>query len=202
MYNKQLSRQNLRKAFRQKRNQLSAQEQQTASQHLNKNLLDADLLSNKTNRVALYLANDGELSLEPTIQYCWENDISTYLPVLHPFAKGHLIFLEYSAQSKMIENRFGIPEPMLASHKLCPVSELNLIFTPLVAFDVKGNRLGMGGGFYDRTLQATLTLKYPPEIIGVAHDCQEAAALPIESWDIPLSKICTPSRMITSDTRN
>ena len=67
---------------------------------------------------------------------------------------------------------------------------------PLVGFDNKGNRLGMGGGFYDRTLANLDRLSYRPLLIGVAHDCQQADALPVMQWDIPLNAIVTPTQTI------
>ena len=66
---------------------------------------------------------------------------------------------------------------------------------PLVAFDAECNRLGMGGGYYDRTLHFLLTRNrwHSPYLIGIAHDCQKVASLPIQSWDIPLQGVITES---------
>lgn len=64
---------------------------------------------------------------------------------------------------------------------------------PLVAFDEYGQRLGMGGGFYDRTLQNWQHYKMQP--VGYAHDCQLVEKLPVEEWDIPLPAVVTPSKV-------
>ncbi|WP_159287438.1 5-formyltetrahydrofolate cyclo-ligase, partial [Klebsiella pneumoniae] len=103
-------------------------------------------------RIALYLANDGELNTQPLIEWLWQQGKQVYLPVLHPFAKGHLLFLHYHTHTPMDKNRYGIAEPKLDQRLICPVRELDIIGTPLVAFDQSGQRLGMGGGYYDRTL--------------------------------------------------
>ncbi|MGJ8693716.1 MAG: 5-formyltetrahydrofolate cyclo-ligase [Thalassotalea sp.] len=142
-------------------------------------------------KIALYLPNDSELDTTPFIHWCWQQNIEVYLPVVHPFSPGYLLFFRYQQNTQMINNRFGIPEPKLNISTLALIDELDIIFTPLVAFDHSGNRLGMGGGFYDRTL-ANVNCGNTA-IIGLAHDCQQVPLLPIEAWDIPLPEIITPS---------
>lgn len=95
----------------------------------------------------------------------------------------------------MRHNKYGIPEPLCEVNNVIPIDQLDLVFVPLVGFDAKGNRLGMGGGYYDRTLQ-NVSQTDSAKIVGLAHDCQEVAELPIESWDIPLQLIITPTRII------
>ena len=74
-----------------------------------------------------------------------------------------------------------------------PTHELDVILMPLVGFDNDGNRLGMGGGYYDRTLAYTRHAIKKPVLIGVAHDLQRVDRLPYASWDIPLNAIVTPT---------
>jgi 5-formyltetrahydrofolate cyclo-ligase len=95
----------------------------------------------------------------------------------------------------MVMNRYSIAEPKLNQTQIIPVSKLDLICTPLVAFDTTGHRLGMGGGYYDRTLEPWFQTKQGPKPIGLAHDCQQVDRLPIASWDVPLPKIVTPSQI-------
>lgn len=143
--------------------------------------------------IALYLANDGELDTFPLIQALWQLGKTVYLPILHPFTPGYLLFVRYDKDTLLYPNKFGIPEPLAECHRLLPVNQLDIVFTPLVAFDKCGNRLGMGGGFYDRTLS-----QLPPDsrcqIIGLAHSCQQVEAVPTEAWDIPLKQIITPDQ--------
>ena len=77
---------------------------------------------------------------------------------------------------------------------VCPVNQLDIIFTPLVAFDSQGNRMGMGGGYYDRTLAHWQT-NQTPYPIGLAHNCQLVEQLPVQAWDIPLAQIITPDKI-------
>lgn len=145
-------------------------------------------------RVALYLASDGELDTRPVIEWCWSRGIAVCLPVLHPFSKGHLLFVDFQADTPMSSNRFGIAEPELNCQTIIVKSAIDIVFTPLVAFDAHGNRLGMGGGFYDRTLAGWHHHRLGPYPIGIAHDCQQIDRVPVETWDVPLPEIITPSR--------
>lgn len=186
----------LRAHFRSKRRNLSRIEQQAAAKNLLQQCLKLDAF-NSAKSMAFYIANDGELDPQLLIEYCWKSAKTIYLPVLHPFARGHLAFFEYTESTPMQNNRFGIAEPKLDVTTITKVSDLDLVFTPLVAFDDNGHRMGMGGGFYDRTL-ASLGASNKTQLIGLAHECQQAPILASESWDIPLSKIVTPSRIFNT----
>ncbi|BDX05831.1 5-formyltetrahydrofolate cyclo-ligase [Planctobacterium marinum] len=187
-------RKQLRQQLRKARQSLSTEQQQDASIKLLNNIVANNIVDN-AQICAFYLANDGELNPKPLIEYCWSKGVKTSLPVIHPFAKGHLLFLQYSANSKMCSNQYGIDEPVCELPDIVPLTQHQLIFTPLVGFDLNGNRLGMGGGYYDRTL-SSLKQQANISLIGLAHDCQQVDALPQENWDIPVNKIITPSRII------
>ena len=190
------NRHTLRQHFRDRRNQLTQAEQALASEELLKQCLNDKRFVNAS-RLAFYLASDGELDPRSIIEYCWHNKKEVYLPVLHPFTAGYLLFIRYTPDSQMVVNRYGIAEPKLECNAICPVPDLDIIFTPLVAFDADGNRLGMGGGFYDRTLAPIHQQQLNVDVMGLAHDCQQADGLPIQHWDIPLSTILTPKQVFS-----
>ncbi|WP_026377375.1 5-formyltetrahydrofolate cyclo-ligase [Aestuariibacter salexigens] len=182
----------IRQYYRQCRRGLSNSEQQQASVRVHEQI--AELMERAPVKcIAAYLANDGEVDLTPVIHHCWRHDIQVCLPVLHPFSPGNLLFLRYHSDSQMMANHYGIAEPALRCPDVVPLAHIDLMLTPLVAFDEWGNRLGMGGGFYDRTLAAVERHQYNTRVVGVAHDCQKAQKLPIEAWDKPLQGIITPS---------
>ncbi|EOW9552313.1 5-formyltetrahydrofolate cyclo-ligase [Vibrio fluvialis] len=190
----QYSRHELRKLVRQQRNQLSSDIQYQASQDLICRF--AALPEMQTcHHIALYLSTDGELDTQPLIEWLWSQGKAVYLPVLHPFSAGHLLFLHYQSSTPMTYNKFGILEPKLDQTLVKPVKELDLICTPLVAFDSHGHRLGMGGGYYDRTLAHWFKTGEGAQPMGLAHDCQHVEQFPTEAWDIPLPKIVTPSQI-------
>lgn len=184
------NRQQLRTQMRQRRMALSASEQQSAASALVQQFLQQTTLM-QAKHIALYLSNDGEINTQPLIEALWTAGITLYLPILHPLVPGYLLFQQYHASTPMTANRFGIAEPQLNCSQVKPVAELEIICTPLVAFDAQGQRLGMGGGFYDRTL-AQLPAAHSVQIVGLAHSCQQVAELPNEAWDYPLNAIVTP----------
>ena len=180
----------LRKIVRARRNALSDVEQLQMGIAL-KERLSANKKVQQAKRIAIYLSNDGELSTAQFIDWCWQQQKEVYLPVVHPFSAGNLLFLRYQKDTALVSNVYGILEPKLNVGSVCPLSALDVICTPLVAFDKSGARLGMGGGFYDRSLAKWQETKLYP--IGLAHDCQLVEQVPTESWDIPLPEIVTPS---------
>ena len=93
----------------------------------------------------------------------------------------------------MRPNRFGIPEPSRRNRRLRLAWTLDLLLVPLVGFDTECHRLGMGGGYYDRTLSYLSHRDHwrRPRLIGLAHECQRVAALPVRPWDIPLDFVVT-----------
>jgi 5-formyltetrahydrofolate cyclo-ligase len=148
-------------------------------------------------RIAGYWAIGGELplhavqaNLPATLRWC--------LPVLHE--DGRLRFREWSAGQALEPNRHGIPEP--AAGPLRAADELAVVLVPLLAFDAKGDRLGQGGGWYDRSFAFRRTERdhapspdrtLVPRLIGIAYDCQQVDALEAADWDVPLDAVVTPS---------
>ncbi|WP_283130045.1 5-formyltetrahydrofolate cyclo-ligase [Enterovibrio norvegicus] len=184
----------LRKSIRAKRQALSQDQQHQAAADLLAHFQSVDD-TQRAHKISLYLSVDGELDTTPLIEHCWSLNKDVYLPVIHPFSKGNLLFLHYRPKTELVPNRFGILEPKLDVRDVLPAHRLDVICTPLVAFDRTGQRLGMGGGYYDRTLAPWFNAQQGAKPIGLAHDCQQVDALPVEAWDVPLPKIMTPSRV-------
>lgn len=183
--------QQIRQQIRQRRRALTPEQQtQFALQAADRMMAYPPVLLAQT--VAVFLSFDGELDTRPLIDQLWRAGKRVYLPVLHPFSPGNLLFLHYHPNSDLVVNRLNIREPKLDVRDVLPLSQLDVLVTPLVAFDAAGQRLGMGGGFYDRTLQNWRQHRLQP--VGYAHDCQQVDALPTEQWDIPLPAVITPSK--------
>ncbi len=182
----------LRKALRAARNGLSAQDQATAGKGL---LRQLQLLPEfvQSNRVALYLANDGEIDPLTVMWWIVDSDRTCFLPVVQQREHHNsLLFAEFNGATQLVDNRFGIAEPEVNRSKLTKVRELDMVLLPLVGFDNEGNRIGMGGGFYDTTFEFLKSGdQNKPLLVGVAHEIQKVGGIDAESWDIPLSTVVT-----------
>ncbi len=185
------SRKHLRNQLRHLRRTLSSQQQQQAARRLASRLLtNPDLY--RARHIAIYLPNDGEISPLPYMQVARCRGIRLYLPVLHPLTQGKLAFSPFEPHTLLRPNRFGIAEPTFADSLQRPAWALDAILFPLVGFDEYGGRLGMGGGFYDRTFAfSRIRPRLTPKLIGLAHDFQKVDQLPVEAWDVPLHSVIT-----------
>lgn len=188
----------IRQSIRKKRNSLTVEQQKNAAIALKVNFTQhlKSLKTTKNAHIGIYFSNDGELDTSLLIKELWIQEQYLYLPIIHPFNGTTLYFQRYEENSPMTANRYGILEPKLNCSQICPLDKLDILLMPLVAFDDQGNRLGMGGGFYDKTLARYYQENWQkPILIGLAHQCQHVSALPIESWDVPLKHIITPEKI-------
>jgi len=186
------SRAELRKNLRQQRRTLSKEQQHHHARQLANHLAHSPLFR-PTQHIACYLANDGEIDLSPLMQRAWKMGKHCYLPILGEGKEKRMWFAPYESDTPLKANRYGIPEPVCHASDWLEPHQLDLVLMPLVGFDNQGNRLGMGGGFYDRSfafLNQPHSIK-KPRLVGIAHELQRVAALPFESWDVPMNAIVT-----------
>lgn len=189
----------LRRELRKSRRQLTKFQQDQAAQKTCR-LIGQQAWFINASSLAVYMAADGELNPLPLALLAHKMGKKVYLPVLHPVNNKHLMFIRFTPTTPLVKNRFGILEPKLRGyglfrHNSCKVFTLDLLLMPLVGFDLQGSRLGMGGGFYDRTLAQKPAEIKRPKLVGLAHECQKVTHIPSESWDIPLTGIVTPSQV-------
>lgn len=187
----------IRRALRQARRSLSARDQTLHARALTR-LLGKDPAFRKARRLAAYWPADGELDPRPLLALASRRGRSTFLPVLRRASRGRLWFVRYRPGEPLDAKRFGfrIPEPRRRGH-IGPPWHLDLILMPLVGFDLDCNRLGMGGGFYDRTLAYLRHRSHwrRPRLIGIAHECQRLERIEPRPWDIPLDAVATERRV-------
>ncbi|VAW97807.1 5-formyltetrahydrofolate cyclo-ligase [hydrothermal vent metagenome] len=187
----------IRQKIRALRQQKSLAEQQQASTQIITHISNSKLYRNAHN-IAVFLTNDNEPDLTPLITHAWQRGKKCYLPVIGHRFESRLSFQLYTPDSIMLANRYGILEP-----RKCPTSKLtkpwrlDLLLMPLVAFDLTGNRIGMGGGYYDKTLsyRAYRTKWDKPQLMGVAYSDQQVTKIKAEKWDIALDSIATNNKV-------
>jgi len=182
-------RKSIRRLVRERRRQLDTAERRDAALRLRNHLLALPRFRRARN-IAAYHAVDGEMPLDPVIESAWSLGIPVYLPCLRGV---RMEFRRYTADTTLINNRFGIPEPANRPGARINARFLDLVLAPLVAFDAHGNRLGTGGGFYDRTF-AFLRHRHAwrrPSLFGVAYEFQQVPRLHAALWDVPLHGVVT-----------
>ncbi|MGU3845595.1 5-formyltetrahydrofolate cyclo-ligase, partial [Vibrio diabolicus] len=117
------SRQDFRKLIREKRNALCSDTQFQAGIDLVTQFSQIPEIQ-QAQHIAIYLSADGELDTKPLIEWLWQQGKSVYLPVIHPFSKGQLLFLLYVSDDQLVYNKYGILEPKLDIRHLKPVRQL------------------------------------------------------------------------------
>lgn len=187
------SRRALRAEMRRARRAVSRAERARKAECLAR-LLSGWLRVRQARTVACYLANDGEMNLAPVMARLRASGARLFLPALH----GDVLwFLPFEPDTPLVVNRFGIAEPEPAASRRCRAPDLDLVLVPLVAFDSAGNRLGMGGGFYDRTFRYLRDRRVwkRPRLVGIAYELQRLDALPSRPWDVPLHGVATEKHL-------
>jgi 5-formyltetrahydrofolate cyclo-ligase len=182
----------LRQSIRAQRRALTPKQQISNSFSMSKILCRTTLFRNSS-RVAIYIENDGEIAVSQLPIMIGSKQKRYYLPALAPILPNRLWFSEYRVGDSLVLNKFGIPEP--DTHNKTPMHPhgLDLVLVPLVAFDANCNRVGMGGGFYDRTFSYLKNRNRwrKPKLIGVAHELQKVDSIQPREWDIPLDGVVT-----------
>lgn len=190
----------LRQRLRQKRRQLSAIEQQRHSLKITQRIIHSRFFKH-SRHIAFYLPSDGEVDLTLLIQRLFKpfngRKKQCYLPVIVSRRDAIIRFAPFNQGSKMRKNCFAINEPVYQRRQLKSATHMDLILAPLVGFDAEGNRMGMGGGYYDRALQHLQPKSakghsiIKPRFVGIAHAIQKVEKLERQKWDIPLHAVVT-----------
>lgn len=139
----------------------------------------------RAKRIALYFSVNGEIDLSALWNSAPMQGKFCYFPALNE--DETLSFLPATPSTTFNDNKYGIPEPDVSHDLAIPVEELDLIIMPLVAFDIRCTRLGMGSGYYDRTLKDKKTGNF----FGVAYQFQRVDFIREDPWDVPLDAVIT-----------
>jgi 5-formyltetrahydrofolate cyclo-ligase len=163
--------------------------------------LDARLIR-QGRHLGFYFPSKGELNILPLLNRALWLGAHCYLPVVPQRGKKRLWFTRMGDRHPWTLNRYGIPETGHRRDRI-RVWRLDVLFIPMLGFDLRGYRMGMGGGYYDATL-AYLKRRSTwrkPKLIGVAYERQRMDRLPEDPWDIPLDLVLTEQRIYRFDPR-
>ena len=176
--------------MRRLRRRLSASERRAAARAAARRLARTALFR-RARHLAAYLPVGGEADPRPLIELAWRRGKRVYLPVVDAPHGRRLGFALYTHATALRPNRWGIPEPARPAALRAP-QRLDLVIVPLVAFDRRGNRLGMGAGYYDRSFAFLRRRRWRrPRLVGLAYAFQEVPCLAARPWDVPLDAVLT-----------
>ena len=187
-----------RRQFTRQRRQLTAGERRHYARMASLHLVKLQRRLSPNARIGLYYDGFGELPTQPILDWCQHLGYFPYLPVVGSLGNDdkRLRFVPiYHAKLLNVPTRIhGLGMKQKHHRRLLWARELDVIICPLVAVDKNGNRMGMGGGFYDTTLGKSYRagVKKPLKI-GWCYDFQVVEQLERQSWDVPLDAIITPS---------
>ena len=176
----------LRSHFKSQREQLPGPERERHSAQICSHLATNTWVT-QADTVAVYLGIGAEACIDGWFSEAWQNKQALFAPAIEPLAKRmHLHPL--TPTTPLQTGPHGIRSPTADIHPPA-VKRFHCMLLPLVAYDLSGTRLGMGGGYYDRYIDA---LAHRPRLIGIAFQVQQSEdALPREPWDIPLDGVIT-----------
>lgn len=178
----------LRRQGRAARIALGEDERRAASERIAATVVSSHFFR-RSRRIACYLPMPEEVDTWPIIARAWRMKKRVFAPICGP--ERLLSFREVRPDTTLITTDFGLMEPV--GGDVVTARQLDLVVTPLVAFDEQRSRIGMGGGYYDRTfsfLRARKSL-LRPKLVGVAFACQRVKKIPLNPWDIGLYRVVT-----------
>lgn len=177
------AKQRIRELLIQKRRMLAAEERCSLSESI-LSQLEKMTVFREAKTVLLYYPKNNEVDILPLFKR-YKRDKTLLLPVTH---RDRMTAHPYEGNDKMHRGKFGIPEPTTPEFQ----GKIDVIIVPAVAFDRAGNRLGRGGGYYDRFLK-----KQPhATLIGVGYDFQLVDEVPVRKHDQKVHRIILPSQTI------
>ena len=192
------TRDTLRSSLREKRQELSPEQQETAAASLFSMLGNQDFFR-AAQRIAFYQVADGEIDPRMLLDLALSKGKSCFLPVIQQDNPEFVSFAPYDADTELVPNKWGIAEPP-ASEVISPTN-FDVVFVPLVAFSKDCFRLGMGKGFYDRTFSFKIfNRRSSPMLVGLAHESQLVDSFPVKSWDVQLDAVATERHIYRPDT--
>ena len=167
---------------------MDAEERAKASEKICKRVIKSGIFFS-SHAIGCYLPMDDEVDTRSIIERGWRANKRIFVPVLR---KGRqMSFREMNPETLLQRNAYGVWEP--ASGETISPRQLDIAIAPTVAFDDDNNRIGMGGGYFDRCFSYLRHREnwLRPKLIGVAFQCQKVEEISPNAWDIRLYRVFT-----------
>ncbi|MBT8092707.1 MAG: 5-formyltetrahydrofolate cyclo-ligase [Gammaproteobacteria bacterium] len=170
------------------RRKMHADERHDASQKICRRVTRSTIFF-ASNAIGCYLPRFDEVDTLPIIERAWCANKRIFVPVLR--TRHKMLFREMRPETILEKNDFDVWEP--TSGKFLSPRKLDIVIAPTVAFDDDNNRIGMGGGYFDRCFAYLRHRKFwlRPKLVGVAFNCQKVEKISPNPWDIRLYKVFT-----------
>ena len=192
------TRDTLRSSLREKRQELSPEQQKTAAGSLFGMLRNQNFFR-VAQRIAFYQVAGGEIDPRMLLDLALSEGKSCFLPIIQQDTPEFVSFAPYDANTELVPNKWGIAEP--STSEVISPTNFDVVFVPLVGFSKDCFRLGMGKGFYDRTFSFKIfNRRSSPMLVGLAHESQLVDSFPLESWDVRLDAVATERHIYRPDT--
>ena len=143
--------------------------------------------------IACYYPSNSEVNILNFIEKASKKNFKIVLPIIKP--SGIMSFHSWKFKDPLFASSFGILEPGYSKKKIIP----DLVLTPLVAFDKDLNRIGYGGGYYDRILKKIRIANKRAIFLGIAYSFQKCSRINVNKYDFKLDYIFTDQGIISSN---
>ena len=177
----------IRSEYLAKRKQFSTTEINIWSQAIAQQFLTADFLNLDTFHIFVSMSKFNEVNTQYIIDELWRQGKDVIVPKMND---RELLNCRYESDTKMVENSWGILEPEVCES--VPHSQIDVVFVPLLIADKKGNRIGYGGGYYDRFLPL---LNKDTKFVGINFFEPVEDEIPNDDYDILLDYLITPNEI-------
>jgi len=177
----------IRKTICHQRKQLSKAQLDAYANKIGRRVI-TNALYLRSKKIAIYLSCQGEVATSEIIKNAWKLKKEIYLPVLFACKQHPLLFAKFTPDTRLHANKFKMLEPKISPQYLLKPKQLDLVITPLVAFDIQCQRIGMGGGYYDRSFSFLTNRLHRsrPYLLGLAYEFQKTEIIASNVWDVDL----------------
>ncbi len=192
-----MNKEEIRRKILKKRLSLSSEDIRDKSRQVFLNLAEVVEYRNSQN-IMFYVATRSEVQTEEIIKMSIKMGKNVFVPIILPECIDLAPSKIFDFDTELEKGKKGIFEPKKEYYRLFSSENIDLIIVPGIAFDLSGNRIGRGFGYYDNFLRK---VRSSAKIVALAFEMQIVKKISNDKYDIPVNKIITEKRIIISVER-